>query len=265
MIDSITDRIKTELARVEKAESVTVLYACESGSRAWGFESDDSDYDVRFIYIRPTRWYLTVQNKSDVIEEPIDDNLDVSGWDVPKSLELLCKSNPPLLEWLQSPIIYLQRSLFVDRLRGLMDEYYSPISCMFHYLHMAHNNFREYLKGEEIWVKKYFYVLRPVLACLWIERGHGVVPMEFTKLVDRVVDDPNLRKEIQSLLEAKWSGAELDRGPRNPTISRFLERELARFKAETQPPPQTRDPARLDRLFVETLKEVNGESIEPTG
>jgi len=258
----MTTRIKAELTRIEQAEGVVILYACESGSRAWGFESGDSDYDVRFIYLRPTRWYLTIQNKPDVIERPIDDELDVSGWDVPKALRLLRKSNPPLLEWLQSPIVYTQKSTFVDRLRELMNEYYAPISCMYHYLHMAENNFREYLKGEEVWIKKYFYVLRPVLACIWIERGYGVVPIEFGKLVDRVIVDGALRSEIESLLEAKCNGSELGRGPRNPVISDFLEWELERLQAATQPLAKTRDPAALDRLFLDILKEVNGASIE---
>jgi predicted nucleotidyltransferase len=127
---------------------------------------------------------------------------------------------------------------------------------------MAQNNFREYLKDQEVWTKKYFYVLRPVLACIWIEQGHGVVPIEFGKLVDRVVVDQRLRSEIESLLEAKRSGAELDYGPRNHIISDFLEREFVRLQAETQTPAKTRDPATLDRLFVDILKEVNGENIE---
>jgi uncharacterized protein len=262
MNQEITARIRDELKRLEQTEAVTVVYACESGSRAWGFESDDSDYDVRFIYLRRTDWYLTIQNKRDVIEKAIDDELDVSGWDVAKALQLLRKSNPPLLEWLQSPIIYTHTSTFVDRLRGLMDEYYSPISCMYHYLHMAENNFRKYLKEENVWTKKYFYVLRPVLACNWIERGYGVVPIEFSKLVERVVDDPSLRHEIDDFLDKKRSGAELASGPRNPVLSGFLEGELTRLQAETQPPAETRDPETLDHLFVSILKEVNGDYIE---
>ena len=262
MTEQITTKIQNALSRLEQAEDVTVLYACESGSRAWGFESDNSDYDVRFVYLRPTHWYLTIQNKRDVIEKPIDDELDISGWDVPKALQLLRRSNPPLLEWLQSPIVYRQKSRFLERLKELMDDYYSPISCMYHYLHMAENNFRKYLKEEYVWTKKYFYVLRPVLACIWIERGHGVVPIEFGRLVERVVDDATLRSEIDALLVKKRAGAELGGNPRNPVLSDFLEQELNRLQAKTQPPARTRDPSRLDRLFIDVLKEVNGESIE---
>lgn len=258
MHQEITDRIRDELKRIEQVEDITVLYACESGSRAWGFESDDSDFDVRFIYVRRTEWYLTIQNKRDVIEKPIDDELDISGWDVTKALQLLRKSNPPLLEWLKSPIVYAKTSSFVERLMGLMDEYYSPIACMYHYLHMAENNFRKYLKEDEVWTKKYFYVLRPVLACKWIERGLGIVPMEFDQLVDRIVEDADLRREIDELLLRKRAGAELDKGPRNPILSGFLEEELSRLRAEAQPPAKTRNPATLDRLFLEMLREVNG-------
>ncbi len=261
MADSVTEQIKSELLNIEKAEQVTIIYACESGSRAWGFESEDSDYDVRFIYIRRTPWYLTIQNKKDVIEKPIDDELDISGWDITKSLELFRKSNPPLLEWLQSPIVYMQNSTFIERLRKLMDEYYSPIACMYHYLHMAQKNFREYLQHDTVWTKKYFYVLRPVLACIWIEQGYGVVPIEFSKLVDRIVLEKQLRNEIGNLLELKRSGAELDRRPKNPVISDFLEMEINRLSAEKQTPPKTKDPATLDKLFVDILKEVNGIAI----
>lgn len=260
---SVEGRIRGELRRLELVEDITVLYACESGSRAWGFESVDSDYDVRFIYVRKTPWYLSVQRKRDVIEKPIDDELDISGWDVTKALQLLRRSNPPLLEWLQSPVVYVRKSSFVERMRGLMDEYYSPIACMYHYLHMAENNYRRYLREEIVWTKKYFYVLRPILACIWIERGFGVVPMEFAKLVERMVESDDLRREIDELLVRKRAGAELRRGPLNPVLSGFIDQELVRLNARLQPPSKSKDHAPLDRLFVETLREVNGEGIGP--
>ena len=259
MPEDVLSRIRTELSRIEKEERITILYACESGSRAWGFESEDSDYDVRFIYLHPTPWYLSIQKKRDVIELFIQEYLDISGWDVRKTLRLLRKSNPPLLEWLQSPIVYKKHSSFVGRLRDIMAEYYSPHSCMFHYLHMAQNNYRQYLKGDVVWTKKYFYVLRPVLACLWIEQDRGIVPTEFEKIVNGVVENPELRREIDKLLEAKRKGAELDQGPANKVISSFLKSEIERIQAGTQKPPRTRDPAILDNLFYETLKEVNGD------
>ena len=165
MADAIKREIQARLQHIEREENVCIFYACESGSRAWGFPSEDSDYDVRFMYVHHKDWYLSIDERRDVIERPINDMIDLSGWDIRKALRLFGKSNPPLLEWFNSPIIYQQRLNIVNKLKALMPEYYSPKSCLYHYLHMAEGNFREYLKGQMVLVKKYFYVLRPILAC----------------------------------------------------------------------------------------------------
>jgi predicted nucleotidyltransferase len=254
-------RIRGELEQIEHAEDVRIVYACESGSRAWGFESQDSDYDVRFLYVHPAAWYLRVQPGRDVIERPLTDNLDLSGWDLRKTLQLLRKSNPPLLEWLQSPIVYCRIPTVVSKIREVTPEYYSPTACHYHYLHMAEGNYREYLRGQDVWIKKYFYVLRPVLACLWIERGHGIVPTEFSVLVDRVVDSADLGNAIDDLLQRKRSGEELDRAPRIPVISDFLDREIARM-AEKRDLPTVRAPAdALDKVFLSSIVELHGEGL----
>jgi hypothetical protein len=258
MSDSIDHQIAAELDSIERDEGVRIVYACESGSRAWGFASEDSDYDVRFLYVHPPQWYLSILQGRDVIERPICEGLDISGWDLPKALQLFRKSNPPLLEWLQSPIVYRELGQAVPRMRALLDDYYSPVSCMHHYLHMARGNNREFLQGDEVWVKKYFYVLRPVLACIWIERGHGVVPTEFAKLVDRVVDDATVRNAIDDLMVRKRAGAELDRGPRIPVISEYLTQEIDRLSATNQGSAKTRDTKALDRVFLNTLVDVFG-------
>lgn len=255
MIDpTIQQSIQVELAAIEEQENVHIFYACESGSRAWGFESQDSDYDVRFLYIHPTDWYLSIDQKRDVIEKPIDDVLDVSGWDIRKSLTLLKKSNPPFLEWMQSPIIYKENPEITSLIKTVMPEYYSPISCMYHYLHMAQGNYREYLKDEVVWVKKYLYVLRPVLACMWIERDMGLVPIEFQKLVDAIVDDTELRNAIGDLLERKKAGKEIDRGPKIPVISTFIDEHLNRLSAENVKPPSKKGMEKLNEVFQLSLK-----------
>jgi predicted nucleotidyltransferase len=224
-------RIKTSLTEIEQKEAVQIFYACESGSRAWGFPSTDSDYDVRFLYIRPRDWYLSVdlEKKRDVIEVPITDELDVSGWDIRKALMLLKKSNPPLLEWLNSPIIYRQNISITNRLRDLLPDYYSPVACFHHYLNMANGNFKEYLKGDVVWVKKYFYVLRPLLAIKWIEECDEIVPMTLGELIEKTIHDDELRSVIADLIELKQSGAELDRGPAIPRLSQFMKDELDRL------------------------------------
>jgi len=226
--------INKRINQIEIEEGVKIFYVCESGSRAWGFPSTNSDYDVRFLYLHPKDWYLSIDmdRKRDVIERPIDDDLDINGWDLTKALNLLRKGNPPLMEWLGSPIIYMEKSTIAAAMRRLTAEYYSPLTSMFHYLHMTRGNYRDYLLGEEVWIKKYFYVLRPLLAILWIEKDLGVVPTEFQVLVDKVVDSPNLKKEIEKLVAAKRDGQELDRGPRIAPISDFIEGELSRLENE---------------------------------
>jgi len=228
MESEILDRLNN----IETEENVSIFYACESGSRAWGFPSADSDWDVRFIYARPRDWYLSidVEEKRDVIECPIDDELDINGWDLRKALKLLRKSNPPLLEWLSSPIIYKETGDIAQMLREAVEEFYSPISAFHHYLHMAQGNNREFLKGDKVWVKKYFYVLRPLLAIRWIESDTRPVPMEFETLLDSQVNSPEIKHAIEELLKRKKAGQELDQQPKIPAISDFIDTELSRLE-----------------------------------
>jgi len=217
-MNEIKTTIRNKLKEIESEFDVKIFYACESGSRAWGFESVDSDYDVRFLYHHRMDWYLSIDTKKDVIEKPISESLDINGWDIRKVLSLLRKSNPPLLEWLQSPIVYKEVDSTTNILKEIFPRYYSPRNCNYHYLHMAQGNFREYLQGESVRTKKYFYVLRPILACRWIERFEKSVPMEFQKLVDETVDDKPLTEEIARLVARKKCDEELDYAPRIPVV-----------------------------------------------
>ena len=255
--------IKAGLAEIEAQENVRMVYACESGSRAWGFPSSDSDYDVRFIYLHPLEWYLSIEKRRDVIERPITGVLDVNGWALPKALQLFRKSNPPLLEWLNSPIVYREKYSVASKLRNLLAVYYSPRACAYHYLQMARGNFKEYLKGDQVWVKKYFYVLRPVLAVNWIEQELGVVPTEFGSLVDRIITSPGLKADIDRLVEAKRRGEELDQGPTIPAISEFIETELHRYENHRFSHARPAAPvAGLDKLLIESIQEVWGSETE---
>ncbi len=190
-----------KLKEIEQVNRVTILYACESGSRAWGFASPDSDYDVRFIYVHPKEHYLSVDEQRDVIELPINDLLDINGWELRKALRLFRKSNGPLYEWLQSPIVYKQNNEFIDGLKNLMPHYFSPRALMHHYLSMANNVVDVDLSGHEVKLKKYFYALRPVLACRRILEHSEVPPMEFGKL--RSLLDPSLNSLVDGLLNQK--------------------------------------------------------------
>jgi predicted nucleotidyltransferase len=260
MIDTKIERdIADTLSAVESEHDVRVLYACESGSRAWGFASEDSDYDARFLYVNRPNWYVSVdlEEKRDVIELPIEGELDVNGWDLRKALRLFQKSNPPLMEWLGSPIVYCEVGTLATRLRQLAGDFYYPTKCIYHYLRMAQTNYRQYLKGSDVWMKKYFYVLRPLLAVLWIERDFGVVPTEFAALVDAIVSDAELRAAIDDLVERKRTGLEKDTGPRIEPISQFIDAELARLGAvKFEKLEGTGDPETLNQLFREVLDET---------
>ena len=226
--EDIRLRVQQELTHIEQRHDVRVLFACESGSRGWGFASPDSDYDVRFLYVNAPEWYLRVEVQRDVIEVPISDELDVSGWELRKALRLLRRANPVLLEWLDSPVVYRQDAAFTGRLRKLAPKWFSPMRGRYHYLSMAKKNFRGYLQGEQVRLKKYLYVLRPLCAVRWIDNGLGQPPMRFADLVSGVVDDPALLDEINRLLEIKMRAGEAEYSPRWPHIHAFIEAELAR-------------------------------------
>ena len=247
--------IATRLTRIETENKVRILYACESGSRAWGFDSPDSDWDVRFLYVHSLDWYLSVRLQRDVIEMPIVDDLDINGWELRKALRLMRKSNPVLLEWLNSPLRYRVDDMFHPAMLALAADYYSPAACFHHYLHMARGNWREYLQGPEVRLKKYLYVLRPMLACHWIETQEGSVPVLFETLLNTLLPASPLRTAIEHLLALKRSSAEMGYGPAIPIIDDFLAEEIARLTcvAANFPKQAPSDPAALDALLQNVI------------
>ncbi|MFZ6649644.1 nucleotidyltransferase domain-containing protein [Undibacterium sp. TJN25] len=246
--------IEATLARVERENSVKILFACESGSRGWGFASPDSDYDVRFIYVNPLDWYLTVFPERDVIELPVNDVYDVSGWDLRKALGLLKNGNATLVEWLSSPVVYLADESFLADVRAASQQVHRPERSFYHYLHMARKNYREYLRGEVVRLKKYLYVLRPLMACLWIEQQRGPVPMRFQDLVDAIVTDIGLKAAIAELLIIKRRASESEHGLAMPEINRFLEFHLERLSDVTAPEKEEGlEFSVLDRLLKDTV------------
>jgi predicted nucleotidyltransferase len=248
--NDVFQRVRDALARLEEARNVRVLYACESGSRAWGFASRDSDYDVRFLYVHPRDWYLSVEDHRDVIEQPLDDELDVSGWELRKALRLLRKSNPPLLEWLKSPYVYREDPAFTAGFLELAQGFYSPRRCFAHYLHMAYGNWHTYLRDREmVSLKKYLYVFRPLLAARWIERRLGQVPMLFAQLVQGVLEEAEVRAALDQLVARKQAGEELAVAPPVEVLSRFVEAELPRLDALKEPDDAAGDVEELNRFF----------------
>ncbi|MFB7139942.1 nucleotidyltransferase domain-containing protein [Gottfriedia sp. NPDC056225] len=226
MREIITEKLK----QIEIEHDVKILFAVESGSRAWGFPSKDSDYDVRFVYVHRKDWYLSIDQKRDVIEYPINDLLDFSGWDIKKALNLFAKSNPALLEWLRSPIVYLDDLTLSEELRKIGNEMLSKKACIYHYLHMAKGNYRDYLQGQEVKIKKYFYVLRPILACMWLEKYKEIPPILFDDLLEIEGLEKGFLDEVNQLLIRKKQGDEFDLEPRKDVLNEFIENKIQFFE-----------------------------------
>ena len=159
------------------------------------------------------------------------------------------------MEWLQSPIVYREDTSFTGGMTGLMQKHSSPVACYHHYSSMARSNYREHLKGQEVRTKKYFYVLRPVLAMIWLERDMGIVPTQFEILMEQLLEDGKLKNDIRDLLKEKRGGLESETGPRIKSINHFIERELARLEGSPpQLPSKKQSFSDLNRFFLSFLE-----------
>lgn len=202
--------ILTHLREVEEEYGVKILLAVESGSRAWGFESKNSDWDVRFIYVHKPKWYFMIKEQRDVIERMYEDDVDLAGWELRKALELFSHGNPSLLEWFNSPKVYYKNEEFIRRILEVESLYFNPIRGMYHYNRMYNKHNERYLRKEGCSAKRFLYYLRGVLACKWIEKNMTMPPVAFKELVESVVDDAEIKVQIDRLLQLKKSGNECD-------------------------------------------------------
>ncbi|MEO6080997.1 MAG: nucleotidyltransferase domain-containing protein [Steroidobacteraceae bacterium] len=254
--------ILARLRRAENEHAVRILLAVESGSRAWGFASPDSDYDVRFIYAHDPAWYQSVdlEERRDVIEYPIVDDIDLHGWDVRKALRLFWKSNPAFVEWIQSPVVYMEEGGFRRQALEALPRIFAPDRGIYHYRSMARTNYRGYLKEPVVRLKKYFYVLRPLLAARWIENTSGAAPIEFGKLLSLLSDQPLVLDATHSLLEKKRHASEIDLAPAVPVLNEFIETELAH---ESPDLPKKSWSPEVVGLLNEIFRRVLGERGAP--
>jgi predicted nucleotidyltransferase len=241
--------IDHQIRAIEQDNQVTVLFACESGSRAWGFPSPDSDYDVRFIYAQPRDHYLSIHERRDTIELPVNQELDVNGWDIKKALQLFAKSNAPLYEWLQSPIIYKEESDFARELRELMPGFFSFRSGCHHYLSIVRNIFENELQGTEVKLKRYFYALRSLLAALWILEHSSLPPMQFGQL-RTLIANSEWNESVDTLLQQKKAADEKALVAPVGLMQQWIEKTLddCKEKSDTLAPAKN-DIAVLDPLF----------------
>lgn len=226
--------VNRKLDAIERHHDVRILFAVESGSRAWGFPSPDSDYDVRFIYQNRRDWYLSLVERRDVIEIPLDDDdHDISGWDLRKALQLLLRSNPPLHEWLVSPMMYRSDGATMTAMRGLAERGYAQKSMGWHYLRMADRTYKTHFRGrDEANLKKYFYVIRPLCALRWLADRGTLPPMNLGALLHGVELAAEVRRAIDRLLRQKTQTSELGKGRRLRALDRWIERELRRGESK---------------------------------
>ncbi len=251
------EEIAERLDAIERDHDVRLLFAIESGSRAWGFPSPDSDYDVRFVYVHRPEWYLSIEAGRNVIELPIEDELDINGWDLRKALNLLVKPNPVLLEWLRSPIVYRADGEAMVRLLDLAEKTAHQRPSTYHYLHLARNQYRRFIEEQDrVKLKKYFYALRPALALMWLRRHpEKPLPMNFGELRGGLDLPAGLSAFLDEMLARKALTRELGEGPRLVMLDSLIEGEVARAEQAlpetTQPSTDLRSEA--DALFRELV------------
>ncbi|WP_342238532.1 nucleotidyltransferase domain-containing protein [Inquilinus sp. OTU3971] len=262
MIDeAMRQRIGPILDEIERHEGVRILVAVESGSRAWRFASRDSDYDVRFIYVRPAEDYLSVETRRDVIELPVDGTLDVNGWDLRKALGLIAKSNAVVTEWLTSPVIYRREDTAAALLLGLAGACAYLPALAYHYDRSAR---RAWSPGNDpVRLKSYFYALRPALALDWIRRRAELPPMDLPSLMEGASLPSDLRDAVHSLLLRKRVATESDTAERVPPLEAYLAAALS----EMAPRPGTWDRApairAVDEAFRALLQTARAEIPDP--
>lgn len=257
---AIRARIEATLAALERCEGIHILWAVESGSRAWGFPSPDSDYDVRFVYVRPLEWYLSLNAGRDVIELPIIDDLDVAGWDLRKALGLLIKANPALLEWLNSPIVY-RATPEAETLRHLARQSPYRRSAAHHYLALLRGNYdRSIANRPMVRLKRYMYCLRPALALLWLRSRDDMVPMDQPSLLTGLSLPAELDDAIGALVAMKSACGEMGEGPRVAVIDAFLEHEIRLAQSGSVQTPAAASPEfreAAEALFRALVQGVN--------
>lgn len=256
----MNEKIVERLHEIEKKYDVKVLLAVESGSRAWGFASKDSDYDVRFVYIHRKNWYLSLVDGRDVIEEMAPDGiLDFAGWDLRKALLLMSKCNSMFVEWLRSPVVYYKDSLFVHTMEKLSRPCFRRSYCMHHYYHMAVRHDERYLEKRGFELKRFMYYLRGLLAAKWAFVENDYPPVPFMKLVDALVTENSVHDELVEMVRLKSESKEHDMTIVSDKLIEYsasLQAEIESALKDQKKGPAP-DIAPLDAFFLEYIDQMD--------
>ena len=260
------ERVTATLETICRDHGVSIPLAIESGSRAWGFPSPDSDYDCRFIFVRPAAHYLSPWQRRDVIEMPLAGELDVTGWELGKALKLLLKGNAVIIEWLTSPIVYWADTEFRHEFLHLARSAADRTLIARHYLHLGERQRRAYFQDDkEIPLKKIFYALRPAAALRWLRfhPNEAVAPMHFPTLLNECDPSAEIKEIVAALLSKKSVTRELGMGPLPKPIGAFIDQEfeLARARLTPERPsilPDFRE--RAEAFFRSTVLKLEREA-----
>jgi hypothetical protein len=247
-------QILSLLAGLEAEHGIRILYACESGSRAWGFPSPDSDYDVRFVYAHPAEWYFSVEDLKDTLERPVSEGLDAGGWELRKALRGLRKSNATLFEWLQSPVVYREAEGFAEAMRELMHAYFSPRAVVYHHLGLVRKMWLEVGPATaDLRLKTAFYLLRSLLSAAWVLEKGSLPPMAFEPLRP-LIRDPDLARLVDRWLAQKTQSDERTRVPLPGPFRAFIEGGVALCETHAPSAPVNQaGPERLNEFFRQTI------------
>jgi predicted nucleotidyltransferase len=267
MDKTIIARIEAELDRIATEHEVRIPLAIESGSRAWGFPSPDSDYDCRFVFLRPVAQYLSPWPRRDVIETHSDAVLDVNGWELRKALKLLAKGNAVILEWLTSPITYREDHEFRDAFLALAREIAPRELVVRHYLHLGERQRSvHFAGGKRVARKKIFYALRPAAALRWLRQrpAESVAPMHFPTLLGECDPPAEVFRLSQEMMAEKAKSREMGMGTLPRPIAEFIDQEyrLARelFIGGTQAASREAQ-SEVEAFFLATMRRLMGGTI----
>jgi uncharacterized protein len=263
---SAFERVSAILETIRRDHGVSIPLAIESGSRAWGFPSPDSDYDCRFIFVRPAAHYLSPWPRRDVIEMLLAADLDVNGWELGKALKLLLKGNAVVIEWLMSPAAYWMDKEFKQEFLHLARSAADRTLIGRHYLHLGERQRRAYFHdGKDIPLKKIFYALRPAAALRWLRLhpNEAVAPMHFPTLLNECDPSVEIKEIVAALLSKKAITRELGMGPLPKPIGAFIDREFELARAgllagERSRPPDFTEQA--EAFFRSTVLRLDQDS-----
>ncbi|MEM1446225.1 MAG: nucleotidyltransferase domain-containing protein [Planctomycetota bacterium] len=254
-VDRVRPLIHDQLRAVEETRNLKVLFACESGSRAWGFASPDSDFDVRFIYVRPAADYVRLNPPPDAFDLHDGGDFDLAGWDIRKTAELMRKSNSPLIEWLDSPILYEAEPAVFEQLVHLRERYFDAKRSVYHYLSLAGKVYGKYIDGQDEPIrKKYLYALRPLACVTYIEQKAKAPPTSFPETLQALQLSTEVQEAIARLIDDKQQSHELGRGPSDPVLDQWIEHTLESGRAFAERlEPRSIPNTELDAMLAQVI------------